>query len=84
MTRPMIERIIVLAAAASSGNGAGTVEMARKLNVSEKTVHRDWDFIRDRLLVDMRIVQGTDRRFRHVATDPTGVLPLVKTLVAIL
>jgi predicted DNA-binding transcriptional regulator YafY len=77
-TRPAIERLVALIVAASRTRGTTTKEMAYKMNVSTKTIHRDWDFLRDRLLVDLEIKQ-----FRYVARDPKGVVPLIKTLAAL-
>jgi predicted DNA-binding transcriptional regulator YafY len=58
--------------------------MAERLQVSPKTIHRDLDFLRDRMLVDLHIERRPAGRFRYVAKDPTrGALPLVRTLAAI-
>lgn len=73
-----LERL--LAVAIAHVEGASTPELAARLQVSQKTIHRDRDFLRDRLLVEVEYDRH-GRRWR--AKDAVGTLPLVKTLAVI-
>jgi predicted DNA-binding transcriptional regulator YafY len=76
-TRPVIERLLATASAIATEPGIKTRELAEQLEVSVKTVARDRDFLRDRLLVNMHHDALTRR---WTAEDRSQVLPLVKTL----
>ena len=53
MTRPIIERLLLLAQFITGEKGMNVTQAAMQLEVSPKTIHRDKDFLRDRLQVEM-------------------------------
>ena len=56
-----------------------TKELAQRLEVSAKTIHRDFEFLRDRLHLDVEL-DRSGGEFRWKARDAAEVLPLVTTL----
>lgn len=79
MTKSVIARLLAVAAATVSPSGANTPELARRFEVSTKTIHRDREFLRDRLLVDLQPCRQDGKTVWH-AQDRTGALALVQTL----
>lgn len=55
--RKVFERIVAVCIELTSPNGMNAPEMARRLEVSTKSIQRDLDFIRDKLLLDVRYEQ---------------------------
>jgi response regulator of citrate/malate metabolism len=55
--RSTFERILAIAVELTTPQGANTPELARRFEVSTKSIQRDLDFMRDRLLLDIRYEQ---------------------------
>jgi predicted DNA-binding transcriptional regulator YafY len=77
LTRPAIERILTITAALGSNRGVNTVELARQLEVSTKTIHRDWDFIRDRMMIEIDLERPG---FRYRAKNKSQVEGIANAL----
>lgn len=75
-TRPAIERILTIIAELGSDKGVSTAELARRFEVSTKTIYRDRDFIQDRLMVDIEM----DRAFRYRARNHNQVKAITRAL----
>ena len=56
-SRNTFERIIAIAIALTTPGGANTPELAQRFEVSTKSIQRDLDFMRDRLLIEIKYEQ---------------------------
>jgi len=55
--RSTFERIIAIAIELTTPQGANTRELAGRFEVSTKSIQRDLDFMRDRLLIEIKCEQ---------------------------
>lgn len=81
LTKPAIERIFMIMAALGNRRGVNTVELARQFEVSTKTIHRDWDFIRDRMMIELDLER---QGFRYRAKNKEQVEGIATALGAMI
>lgn len=74
-SRAPLERMIRIHQAIQSGTFPNARRLAAELEVSTKSVHRDLDFMRDRLELP---VEYDARRFGYCYTQEVGVFPSLK------
>ena len=72
LSRPAIERILQIHRALQSGNYPNANTLARALEVSAKSIHRDFIFMRDRLKLPLKY---DDWKFGYYYTRPVRDFP---------
>lgn len=75
-TRSAIERILTIMAELGNERGVTIGELARRFEVSTKTIRRDREFIQDRLLVEIEM----DGAFRYRARNQDQVKAITRAL----
>jgi hypothetical protein len=83
--RSTVARLVKVAAAFASPNGATIKKLSEELEVSSKTIQRDRDFLRDRIGLQIEMETIGDpwcggQEFRWRATNAAQVLPMIETL----
>jgi predicted DNA-binding transcriptional regulator YafY len=74
-TRPPLERMLRIHQAIQAGRFPNAAALARELEVSSKSIHRDLEFMRDRLELP---VQFDARRNGYYYTEEVGSFPTVQ------
>lgn len=74
-SRPPLERMLRIHQAIASGKYPNATTLAREMEVATKTIHRDIEFMRDRL--DLPIVYE-DARFGYRYTQPVSSFPTLQ------
>jgi HTH domain len=84
--RSTIARIVILASQLAGPRGATKKELIEKLEVSTKTIARDFEFLKDRLGLDIQCEihpfpqSRAAIEYRHRAVNAAEVLPMIETL----
>jgi predicted DNA-binding transcriptional regulator YafY len=81
LTRPAIERILTITAALGSNRGVNTVELAKQFEVSTKTIHRDWDFIRDRMMIEVDLERPGFRYRARNKSQAEGIANVLGAMI---
>jgi len=82
--RSTIARLVKVAAELSNPNGATMRELSERLEVSQKTLFRDRDFLRDRigLAIECEMILAPDKpgniEYRHRALNAEEMLPMIE------
>jgi predicted DNA-binding transcriptional regulator YafY len=74
-SRPPLERMLRIHQAIQSGKYPNASTLARELEVSTKSIHRDVEFMRDRLELPIEYDGG---RFGYYYTEDVGAFPTVQ------
>src|SRR5436190_2545122 len=74
-SRPPLERMLRIHQAIQSGNFPNASTLARELEVSTKSIHRDLEFMRDRLDLPL---EYNDTRFGYYYTEEVNAFPTVQ------
>ncbi len=75
LSRPPLERMLRIHQAIQSGRYPNASTLARELEVSTKSIHRDFDFMRDRLELPL---EYDARRFGYYYTQEVGSFPMLQ------
>lgn len=84
-----MEKLLIMATLVSNPRGASSKEIAEQLQVCRRTVAEYRDFLRDRLFVNLEMVDqegkpapqhGWGLAVRWRATNAEEILPVIKTL----
>ncbi|HZR19593.1 MAG TPA: DeoR family transcriptional regulator [Verrucomicrobiae bacterium] len=81
LTRPLIERLLTTAAALASKQGIKTRELAELFEVSEKTIHRDREFIQNRLMIDLDLDRDGFRYRARNTAQAQGIAMALQAMV---
>ena len=71
-SRPPLQRMLRIHEAIQSGKYPNAAKLARELEVSTKSIHRDLEFMRDRLDFPL---EYDARRFGYFYTEPVRSFP---------
>ena len=74
-TRPPLERMLRIHQAILSGGSPNAATLAKELEVSTKSVHRDLEFMRDRLKLPLAFDR---RRFGYYYTEEVKAFPTLQ------
>src|SRR6185312_4229428 len=74
-SRPPLERMLRIHQAIQSGNYPNASRLARELEVSTKSIHRDIEFMRDRLELP---IEYDGSRFGYFYTEEVNAFPTVQ------
>jgi predicted DNA-binding transcriptional regulator YafY len=74
-TRPPLERMLRIHQAIQSGRIPNATTLAQELEVSTKSIHRDIEFMRDRLELP---IDYDSRRFGYVYTEEVNAFPTLQ------
>jgi len=73
--RPPLARMLQIHQAIQSGGYPNATTLGRQLEVCTKSIHRDLDFMRDRLQLPL---QYDDKRFGYFYTEPVKAFPTLQ------
>lgn len=74
-SRPPLERMLHIHKAIRAGNFPNATRLAAELEVSTKSIHRDIEFMRDRLGLP---IEYDSRRFGYFYTEEVGAFPTLQ------
>ena len=74
-SRPPLERMLRIHQAIASGNYPNATRLAEELEVSTKSVHRDLEFMRDRLQLPL---EYDSRRYGYYYTEEVSAFPTLQ------
>src|SRR5437763_14910464 len=75
LSRPPLERMVKIHQAIQSGKFPNASTLARELEVSTKSIHRDIEFMRDRLELP---IEYDGSRFGYAYTEEVSAFPTVQ------
>lgn len=84
--RSSLARLVKVAAAFASSSGATMKQLTTDLEVSRKTIHRDIEFLRDRIGLQIELERSYApfkpgfSEYRWRATNTNEALPMIETL----
>jgi predicted DNA-binding transcriptional regulator YafY len=75
LSRPPLERMMRIHTAIQAGNFPNAASLARQLEVSSKSIHRDLEFMRDRMELP---IEYDGSRFGYFYTGEVGSFPTIQ------